>query len=100
MLKSGARLKSTVSSVEVIVIQAADESVAVTCGGAPMMEMDQVAAGPDIKPPLEGQALLGKRYVDEAAGLELLCTKGGRGQLACEGRVLAVKQTKPLPSSD
>ena len=52
------------------------------------------APGPD------GGTLLGKRYVDEASGIELLCSKGGSGSLACDGRAMTVKGAKPLPSSD
>ena len=44
--------------------------------------------------------LLGKRYVDDDAGLELLCTKAGPGTLHCDGRPLGLKGAKPLPSSD
>ena len=44
--------------------------------------------------------LLGKRYVHEASGLELLCTKPGEGSLAVDGAALPLKEAKPLPSSD
>ncbi|HMG41916.1 MAG TPA: hypothetical protein VK611_11335 [Acidimicrobiales bacterium] len=44
--------------------------------------------------------LLGKRYECPACGAELLCTKPGDGRLACCGSDLAVKQAKPLPTSD
>ena len=43
---------------------------------------------------------LGKRYVDEELGLELLCTKPGEGSLGVSGRALTLKGAKPLPSSD
>jgi hypothetical protein len=45
-------------------------------------------------------ALVGKRYVNAVDAVELLCTKGGKGELAVDGEVLAVKQAKALPSSD
>ena len=44
--------------------------------------------------------LLGKRYVHEDSGLELLCTKGGAGTLRVDGAPLGIKQAKNLPSSD
>jgi hypothetical protein len=44
--------------------------------------------------------LLGKRYADEAAGLEVLCTKGGEGSLSVNGSLLVLREAKPLPSSD
>jgi hypothetical protein len=48
----------------------------------------------------DGGTLLGKRYVDEATGLEVLCTKPGAGGLAVDGRPLGVKAPKALPASD
>ena len=43
---------------------------------------------------------MGKRYVDEAGDLELLCTKPGEGSLTLAETPLTVKGAKPLPSSD
>ncbi len=48
----------------------------------------------------DGGTLLGKRYVDEQTGLEVLCTKPGTGSLAADGRPLTIKAPKPLPASD
>jgi len=44
--------------------------------------------------------LLGKRYVHETSGLELLCTKPGTGSLSVGDDVLTTQQAKTLPSSD
>jgi hypothetical protein len=44
--------------------------------------------------------VLGKRYVDEQSGLEVLCTKAGAGPLAADGRPLVIKAAKVLPASD
>jgi hypothetical protein len=44
--------------------------------------------------------LLGKRYADETIGLEVLCTKAGQGSLSLRDVALAIKEAKPLPSSD
>jgi hypothetical protein len=43
---------------------------------------------------------MGKRYVDEADSVELLCTKPGDGLPALDGEVLQLKDAKPLPASD
>ena len=43
---------------------------------------------------------MGKRYVDAAGILELLCVKAGQGSLAVDGVALQTKDAKPLPSSD
>ena len=43
---------------------------------------------------------MGKRYVDEAGRVELLCVKAGKGSLAIDGVALKTKDAKSLPSSD
>ncbi len=43
---------------------------------------------------------MGKRYVDEAGTIELLCVKPGKGTLALDGAALVLKEAKPLPASD
>lgn len=43
---------------------------------------------------------LGKRYVCEVCGTEVLCTKPGESAICCCEREMQVKQAKPLPSSD
>ena len=47
-----------------------------------------------------GGTQLGKRYVDEPTGLEVLCVKPGSATLAADGRDLTLKSAKPLPASD
>jgi hypothetical protein len=96
-IKPGLRLRSAVSDAEVVVVRAPTSAVELCCGGAAMVPTDtEVApvAG------LEGGATLGKRYVDEPSALELLCTRGGTGVLTADGRELALKGAKTLPSSD
>lgn len=44
--------------------------------------------------------MLGKRYVDTESGLEVLCTKAGRGVLSADGRQLTTKAPNALPASD
>ena len=99
-MKAGTRLRSTTSPVEVIVIRCGKD-VLVACGGRPMAETHPDASALEQPlPGLEDVVLLGKRYVDEEAGLELLCVKPGVGTLTCEGRPMGLKEAKPLPSSD
>ena len=43
---------------------------------------------------------LGRRYMDEKTGIQVLCTKAGEGTLECEGRDMEVQQPRALPSSD
>ena len=100
-LKPGTRIRSSVCDTEVMVIAAPAAGAQVTCGGAPLRALDApVPAGVALDPDAAGGTLLGKRYVNAAGDLELLCTKPGKGSLACDGAPLAIKGAKPLPASD
>lgn len=101
LLKSGARLRSAVCTTEVIVIRAPSGDVDVTCGGAPMVALEQqpTPGGAGATATARGTTI-GKRYTDEHADIELLCTKSGDGDLACAGSPLVLKGVKPLPASD
>ena len=100
-LRPGLRLASAVSDTEVVVVRAPAGDVEVGCGGAAMVEVGQPAPeGAALDASLGEPAAIGKRYADEEAGLELLCTKGGEGALTLNGDVLLLKGAKPLPSSD
>jgi hypothetical protein len=90
----GRRLRSQACGTEVIVVRAPDQPVELTCAGSPMTA-EAVTAGA-----AGGGAQLGKRYVDEPTGLELLCTKPGSEVPAADGRQLTLKSAKPLPASD
>jgi hypothetical protein len=96
-MKPGTKLKSTVCDTEVMVIKAAN--VVVDCGGAPMAEA-KPAEPEAINPGFAGGTMIGKRYVDPAGTVELLCTKPGKGSLSIAGVTLATKDAKPLPASD
>jgi hypothetical protein len=85
----------------VVVIRPGTGDVALTCGGAAMVSPlpdaaavspDTAAGGPQIQ--------VGKRYVSESGDLELLCVKGGQGELAADGEPLRLKESRPLPTSD
>jgi hypothetical protein len=100
-LKPGQKLRSAVSEAQVVVVKAPSTDVEITCGGAPLVEDGQEPPpGAALDASAGDGPLLGKRYADEESGLELLCTRAGDGALAVDGRVLAVKGAKPLPSSD
>jgi hypothetical protein len=43
---------------------------------------------------------LGKRYICDTCGTEILCNKPGAGNAACCGQDMKLKEAKPLPSSD
>lgn len=96
-LRAGQRLRAE-SGVEVIVIQAGQGAAAVECGGRALV--DATSNEPAVASPPPGETLLGKRYVDDETGMELLCTKGGTGALVVDGRQLRLKEAKPLPASD
>jgi hypothetical protein len=99
-IKAGTRLKSAVSDAEVVVIRAPEGAATIECGGRPMRALDDDSAREEIAgDPGEGTNL-GKRYVDEELGVELLCTKAGEGSLSVDGKPLVLKGAKPLPSSD
>ena len=101
VLKLGSRQKSAVCDTQVMVIRATAEPVDLRCGGVPMIEANADApAGVVLDTAFAGGSLIGKRYIDAADKIELLCTKGGRGALSLGGVAFQVKQAKALPSSD
>lgn len=101
MLRTGQKLHSAVCDAQVVVVRAPAADVALACGGAPLLDADEQAPeGVALDPALAEGPQLGKRYADEETGLELLCSRGGKGTLTVEGRPLPLKGAKPLPSSD
>lgn len=100
-LKPGARLFSAVCNGEMITVKAPADEIELTIGGVPPVasaaERDgstSAAEGHD------GGIAMGKRYVDEADTIELLCTKPGDGVPAVNGEILVLKEAKALPASD
>jgi hypothetical protein len=101
VLKPGLRLKSAVCTTEIMVIRSPGAEAAISCGGVEMLATTESApAGATLDPAFAQGSLIGKRYVDAADALELLCTKGGEGALVVDGEPLGIKQAKALPSSD
>ena len=100
-LKTGSRWKSAVCATELAVVRPAKEEVTLECGGGAVIAIgaDRPSDGV-VAPAHAAGTLLGKRYVDEPSGLEVLCTKPGAGSLAVDGRALTLREAKRLPSSD
>jgi hypothetical protein len=96
-MKPGTRLKSAVCDTEVMVIRGTEGTV--ECGGAPMAE-DKPQSSGEPAAEFAGGTQMGKRYVDEAGTIELLCVKPGKGSLSVDGTALRTKDAKTLPSSD
>lgn len=100
-LKPGARLYGKACTSEFIAVKAPAGDLDLTIGGH---EALTDAAGRDASASLvaghDGGAAMGKRYVDGAGSIELLCTKAGAGVPALAGEVLVIKDAKPLPASD
>ena len=88
------------SDTEVVVVRPVEGDHRLGCGGADMVPAGTDAPGGAVDPALAEPTLLGKRYEDEASGLEVLCSKGGEGTLTFDGAPLGLKSAKPLPSSD
>ena len=100
-LRAGTRLKSAGCTTEVIVVRAPVGAVDLCCAGRSMSPDGLPSTAPRADAPEPGVGtLLGKRYVDEETGLEVLCTKAGAGALSMAGRPLTPKESKPLPASD
>lgn len=100
-LRAGQKLHSAVCDTQVVVVKAPADEVDLGCGGAPLLaDGDEAPAGAELDASLGDPPAVGKRYAHEELGLELLCTKAGKGALTCNGVVLAIKGAKPLPASD
>ena len=100
-LRPGQKLHSAVCDAQVVVVRAPSTEAELRCGGALLLDDGQEPEGEvQLDPALGDGPLLGKRYADDDLGLELLCTRAGKGALTVDGRPLSLKGAKPLPSSD
>jgi hypothetical protein len=104
-IRIGARFRSAVCDTEVVVVRTGEDAdgdgVELCCGGVPMLDLDSprpAGAGPAAG--ADGGTQIGKRYTDPDTGVELLCTKAGKGALAVSGRLMEIKVAKPLPATD
>jgi hypothetical protein len=100
-LKPGARARSVVCDAEFVVVRPARTASRLECGGQPVVPLGSPVPEGVATIFAEGSAAtMGKRYVDEASGLEVLCSKSGRGVLSVDGRPMAMRDAKKLPASD
>jgi hypothetical protein len=101
-LKPGVRLFSAVCTTEMIVVRVPPGGgIDLTIGGAPpLTSAADRDSGSSVTDGYGGGAAIGKRYVDDEGTIELLCTKAGPGVPAIGGKLLNIKDAKPLPSSD
>lgn len=100
-LRPGMRLFSTVCETSVLVIKSPRQEGQILCGGAEMVTA-KGAPTTGARPLEDASAgtMLGKRYICEETGLEVLCTKPGAGSLAFDKTPLVELAAKPLPPSD
>jgi hypothetical protein len=98
-LKVGAKFFSAVCDGQVMVLHSGGPEADLRCGGVPMVTAAPAEKAP-LDPKLAGGFLIGKRYVDSADRVELLCVKPGKGTLTFNGEELKPKQPKQLPASD
>jgi hypothetical protein len=100
-VKPGMRLVSAVCTTEMIAVKSSGGELDLTIGGvAPVADAADRPADSTVAEGFGGGSLLGKRYVDDADTIELLCTKPGEGVPAVGGVLLHLKDAKPLPASD
>jgi hypothetical protein len=99
-MRVGSRWRSTVDTTEVMVIRGPNGDVDLRCGGHPMVASGGADHVADLDPAFADGTQVGKRYADDDLGLEVLCSKGGQGTLAVGARALALREAKPLPTSD
>jgi hypothetical protein len=99
-IRPGVRLFSAVSDAELMVIKGTGD-YDVRCGGVAMTAVAGSRAPVSIPPSEHASGpLLGKRYVDRDAKVELLCIRPGSGSLSLGGEALAVKAPVELPATD
>lgn len=99
ILKPGMRLQSATCDAQVIVVRGAGD-FDIRCGGQRVAPVGEAVERVPADEAHAGGTLLGKRYADDEAGVELLCTKAGAGSLSVGDAPLLVKGTKALPASD
>jgi hypothetical protein len=79
--KAGERLKFDTGTAEVVVTKGGDATIEFDASGG-------------------GALQVGKRYTDEATGIEVLVTKPGSGALKVNGAEMAQVQPKQTKSAD
>jgi hypothetical protein len=97
-IKPGLKLLGSSCVTEVVVVRGSGE-FEIACCGQPMTD-HALTGGTVVTPGSQPSIQLGKRYVDETAGIEVLCTKPGPGPLSVGGREMQASVPRPLPASD
>lgn len=97
-VKPGTRFKSAVCDTEFMVVKGTGD-IDLRCGGSTVLASGETGGG-ELSEGYSDGCLIGKRYVDQEASVELLCTKGGAGSLSVGDQILTIKQAEALPSSD
>jgi hypothetical protein len=99
-LAVGTHLHGSVGSAEVIVVRAPSSPIEVLYSGQPLLAAGETSDSSATEEASGTGTQLGKRYVHDESGLELLCVKPGAGELTIDGAVLPLKSAKQLPASD
>ncbi|WP_439569795.1 hypothetical protein [Sphingopyxis sp.] len=100
-IKPGSRWSSGVCDGEFVIVRPPSAAGELRCGGEAVVPHG-TPREPGGSPGDDWQqgTLTAKRYADLESGLELLCSRGGAGGLSFDGRPMALKEAKKLPSSD
>lgn len=100
-LKPGTRLFGACCASEFIVVKAPTGSVDLRIGGhAALLAVDDRDESLDVTTSADDKPLMGKRYIDAADTIEVLCTKAGDGAVGMGDELLTQKDAKALPASD
>lgn len=100
-IRTGQRYISAVCDTAIVAVRGPQEDIDLRCGGSPMLPAGTaVDSRPGPAAGYDEGTLIGKRYWDEATGLEVVCTSAGSGSLSLGEQVLGLRPAKPLPSSD
>jgi hypothetical protein len=99
-LKPGIRIRSRVCESEAVIIRSPAGHIDLRCGGFAMSPLAAPSLGSTLDAAFQGGTVIGKRYVDDSDGLEVLVTKAGKGSLSLGAVALKEKPAKKLPSSD
>jgi hypothetical protein len=100
-LKPGSRWKSAVCEAQMVVVRPPQSAGVLACGGTAVLpQADATPPTGQIDADHAAGVLIGKRYVDDVSGIEVLGAKAGAGSLSFDGRPMTLKEAKPLPASD
>ena len=100
-LKAGTKLFGAACTTEIVVVKAPADAVDLKIGGhAPVLSAADRTGDLSVTTPAESKPAMGKRYVDAAGTIEVLCTKPGDGAVSLGDEILVQKDAKALPASD